>query len=175
MERHGFVRSELELKTLILFALRCAACPVAFDNLSDMVLRDDAIDYFEYINALNDLVRTEHIHRENKNDTELYFISKKGIKNLDICENNLAVSVREHTKKAVEFIMHKVRRKADIDAHLVEHKDGSLTVVCKLRDDSGELMSLELSVITREQGQSIINSFENRAENIYNVLLSAML
>ena len=71
--------------------------------------------------------------------------------------------------------MHKVRRKADIDAHLVEHKDGSLTVVCKLRDDSGELMSLELSVITREQGQSIINSFENRAENIYNVLLSAML
>ena len=37
MERHGFVRSELELKTLILFALRCAACPVAFDNLSDMI------------------------------------------------------------------------------------------------------------------------------------------
>ncbi|MBR5479239.1 MAG: DUF4364 family protein [Clostridia bacterium] len=175
MERHGFIRSELELKTLILFALRCAACPVAFDNLSDMVLRDEAIDYFEYINALNDLVKTEHIHRENKDGAELYFISKKGIKNLDICVNNLAVSVREHTKKAVEYIMHKERRKADIDAHMVEHEDGSLSVICKLRDDSGEIMSLELSVITYEQGQSIINSFENNAENIYNTILSAML
>jgi len=175
MERHGFIRSELELKTLILFALKCAACPVAFEHLSDMVLRDDAIDYFEYVNALGDLVKTEHIHRETKNDTELYFISKKGIKNLDVCIGNLPASVREHTRKAVEYIMHKVRRESHIDAAIIEREDGSLAVLCKLRDDKGELLTIELAVLTAEQGRSIIESFENKAESIYNTLLSTML
>ena len=175
MERHGFIRSELELKTLILFALRCAASPIAFENLSDMVLRDDAIDYFEYVNALGDLVKTEHVHRETKDDIELYFISKKGLKNLDVCIGNLPVSVREHTKKAVEYIMHKVRREAHIDTKMIEREDGSLAVSCKLRDDSMELLSLEISVLTAEQGRTLIESFESKAENIYNTLLSAML
>lgn len=175
MERHGFIRTELELKTLILFALKSAASPIAFEHLSDMVLRDEAIDYFEYVNALNDLVKTEHVYRETKNDTELYFISKKGVKNLDVCIGNLPVSVREHTKKAVEHIMHKVRREAHIDAKMIEREDGSLVVSCKLKDDSGELLSLELAVLTSEQGRTFIESFENKAESIYNTLLSAML
>ena len=175
MERHGFIRSELELKTLVLFALKCAASPIAFEHLSDMVLRDEAIDYFEYVNALGDLVKTEHIYRDNKNDTELYFISKKGLKNLDVCIGNLPVSVREHTKKAVEHIMHKVRCQADISAKMIEREDGTLAVSCKLKDDSGEILSLEIAVVTAEQGRAFIESFENNAENIYNTLLSAML
>ncbi len=175
MERHGFIRSELELKTLILFALKCAATPVAFDHLSDMVLRDEAIDYFEYVNAINDLVKTEHIYREAKPDAELYFISKKGLKNLESYEGNLPASVREHTKKAVKTILRKVRRQADVSAQIVERDNGTFSVLCKLRDDSGELLSMELTAITDEQAQAISNGFKDKAEKIYNVLLSEML
>ena len=94
MERHGFIRSELELKTLILYVLRRAIKPVAFVHLTDMVLCDDAIDYFEFVECLNDLVRTEHVHREQHGDYEMYFISNKGRKNLEICLSSLPPSVR---------------------------------------------------------------------------------
>ncbi|MEG2858051.1 MAG: DUF4364 family protein, partial [Clostridia bacterium] len=83
MERHGFIRSELELKALILYVMTRVSVPVTFPQLSEMVLCDDAIDYFEYINCLNDLVRTEHVHREHLNDEETFFISRKGRVNLD--------------------------------------------------------------------------------------------
>ena len=34
MQRYGFIQDELELKTLILYVLHRAACPVPFDSLS---------------------------------------------------------------------------------------------------------------------------------------------
>lgn len=175
MQRHGFIRSELELKTLILYVLRRAAEPIAFHFLTDMVLCDDAIDYFEYIDCLNDLVRTGHIHREQHGDDEMHFISQKGRTNLDICVGNLPISVRDRADNAVDRIMRTLRRLGSVEANVVTRDNGELSVCCKLRDDTGEILSLELAVLTQEQARTLMRNFERNAESIYNVLLTAML
>ncbi len=175
MQRHGFIRTELELKTLILYVLRRAGEPVAFHDLTDMVLCDDAIDYFEYINCLNDLVRTEHVHREQHNDDEMHFISQKGRRNLNICVGSLPVSVRDRADNSVDRIMRTVRRRGSVEASTITRENGELCVRCKLRDDSGEILSLELAVLTQEQARTFTRNFERNAESIYNVLLAAML
>lgn len=175
MQRHGFIRSELELKTLILYVLRRAKKPIAFVHLTDMVLCDDAIDYFEFVECLNDLVRTEHVHREQIDDNEMYFISKKGRKNLDICLSALPPSVRDRADNAVDRIVRVLHRANLVKANLNERKDGTLSVACSLSDDSGEILSLELAVLTHEQGRTLVNNFEENAESIYNILLAAML
>lgn len=175
MQRHGFIRSELELKTLILYVLRRAAEPISFPFLTDMVLCDDAIDYFEFIDCLNDLVRTEHVYREQRGDDEMHFISQKGRDNLNICINNLPISVRDRADNAVDRIMRALHRRDSISSKLIKRENGELAVQCKLNDDKGEILSLELAVLTEAQAHTLIRNFKNNAESIYNVLLSAML
>lgn len=174
MQRYGFIRSELELKTLILYVLHRAAEPVSFHSLTDMVMCDDAIDYFEYVNCLNDLVRSEHVFREHVHEEEMHFISQKGCTNLGICIKNLPISVRNRVDTSIDQIMRKLRRHGAVDANMITRDNGELAVSCKLRDDSGEILSLELAVITQEQARTLIGNFERNAERIYNVLMTAM-
>ena len=57
----GFVQDPLEIKLLILYILARAEEPLDLPTLTDLTLCDEGVDYFQFIQALNDLCRTEHV------------------------------------------------------------------------------------------------------------------
>ena len=64
MERLGFIHSKLEIKILILFVLNRLPHPVLLSDLTEAVMCDDGIGYFDYIEALTELIKTQHISEE---------------------------------------------------------------------------------------------------------------
>lgn len=174
MQRYGFIQDELELKTLILYVLHRAACPVPFESLTEMALCDDAVDYFEYAASLQNLVDTGHIRLTQSEGMTLYEISAKGEQNLEICEKQLPPAARRRADAVVDRVAAQLRRERFVTAELLTGEDGKLKVNCRLRDDAGEILSMHIGVISRAQGEILAKNFRRRAEGIYNALLSEM-
>lgn len=174
MQRHGFIQDELERKTLILYVLNRAGCAVAFESLTEMALCDEGMDYFQYSNALTELVQTGHIVLEEDNILTTYRISPKGKQNLSICEKQLPPAVRGYADEAVDKVMAAIERSKSVTAELVSSDGGKLSVVCRLQDDVGEILSMRIGVVSRAQGEILAKNFRKRAEGIYNTLLTEM-
>lgn len=171
MQRYGFVRSELDIKTLILYILRRADMPITFETLTEMSMCDGALDYFELTGCLDSLFETGHVELSNG----FYQITKKGRGNLEICESSLATSVLRNADETVDKIAFRLRREQYIDTEINKNEKDEYLFSCRLRDDTGEILSLEMKVPNKEQAKKLETGFKENAENIYNILLSALL
>ena len=57
----GFIQDKLEIKFLILYIAARVTEPLTPEDMQDLTMCDDGIDYFDYAECLNDLVKTEHL------------------------------------------------------------------------------------------------------------------
>ena len=57
----GFIHDKLEIKFLILYIAARVIEPIPFDTVLDLTMCDDGVDYFDFSECLNDLVKTEHL------------------------------------------------------------------------------------------------------------------
>lgn len=174
MPGYGFVRSELEIKTLTLHVLDYVNVSVNFDELMRMVFVDDAINYFKFADYLNGMVETGHVEVCSDTGTERYTISKKGIRDLEHIRSSVPGSVLRKAEKAADAVREEVIRKSLVDVKVVE--DGDIyRAVCSLSDDSGEIFSFSMTAMSRESAKKLTANFYSHAERIYNEFLRSML
>jgi len=168
---HGFIQDRLEIKILILFVLRRLQEPVCLDVLTELSLCDDAISYFDYIDCVSELIRTEHIQVKDKK----YSITDKGIRNGEITENSLPFTVRMHIEKAAFAYRSKQDRNSMIQTAHTPTDDGNCTVTLSLSDGIGEIASLNLMAVNEHQALALESGFRKNAESIYNSLIGMIL
>ena len=171
MAGHGFINDKLEIKFLILYIVARVIEPIPFDTVLDLTLCDDAIDYFDFSECLNDLVKTEHLTLEN----DLYTITEKGLRNSRICESSLPYSVRLQCDKNLTACNRKLRRKNQVQASTTKRNNGTCTVNLSLDDDMGSLMDLRLMVVREDMGKLIEKRFQNNPEKLYSQILALLL
>ncbi len=174
MTRYGFVRSELEIKTLVLHVLDYAKIPVSFDNIMSMAFVDGAIDYFEFTNHLANMVETGHIEICSDTGNDMYSITAKGVRDLNSCRSSVPRAVLRKAEKATDKVVEEVVRKNLVNVKVSE-QDGRFFANCSLSDDAGEVFSFSMSAMSRESAKKLTANFYRNAERIYNQFLSSML
>ena len=87
----SFIHDKLEIKFLILYIAARVSEPIPIEGMQELTLCDSGIDYFSFSECLSDLVHTEHL---TLSDDGLYAITPKGLRNSEICESSLPLSVR---------------------------------------------------------------------------------
>jgi len=167
----GFIHEKIEIKMLILFILRRLPTPVSLDVLTGLAMCDDGISYFDYVECVADLVKTEHIRFED----DLYSLTLKGIHNGGITENNLPFSVRQEVETNVAIVRNSMGRNAMIKALHTANTDGSTTVELSLSDGVGDIVSISLYAANEKQAVALENGFRKNAEGIYNTLIEKIL
>lgn len=170
----GFVRSELEIKTLTLYVLNHINMPVSFDELIQMVFVDDAINYFNFADYLSGMVKTEHVALSTDTGMDKYTITKKGIRDLTAIKSSVPGSVLRKAEKACDKVREEISRKNLIKVEVVEDGE-AFRAVGSLSDDTGEVFSFSMTAASREGAKSITASFYKNAERIYNDFLRSVL
>ncbi|NLO48161.1 MAG: DUF4364 family protein [Clostridiales bacterium] len=171
MDRFGFIHEKLEIKILILFVLSRLPHPVGLSDLTDMVMCDDGITYFEFIQALSELLETEHVNEED----DLYTISLKGIKNGSITESSLPYSVRHKAERNIMRLSRILNRSAMIKTDSVPRKEGGYIVHLSLADGIGEMISLSVLAGNEGQAKDMEKHFYKNAEGLYNEIMRLLL
>lgn len=172
MVRHGFIRQPLDVKLLILYIMSRVAAPIGLDTLTDLALCDEGVDYFLFAQALEQLVESGHL---TKDDGGYYTITEKGRTNGGIMESSLPIVVRGRCDRSLARVNAALRRNAQITAQVTQDASERCQVELGLRDDLGPLFDLRLSVPSLAQGESIAQRFRERPEDTFNAILTCLL
>jgi len=167
----GFIRDKLEIKFLILYIAARVSEPLPMAGMQELTMCDDGIDYFDFSECLNDLVKTEHLRLT---DDECYCITPKGLRNSGICESSLPYSVRIRTDKNIAEYNKMLLRRNQVQSSVTPRENGSYTVELLLRDDVDSVMSLQLMVATEEMAKDLAERFKKNPEQLYTGILGAL-
>lgn len=171
MARYGFIHDKLEIKFLVLYIMVRAAAPLDFATLTDLTMCDDGVDYFDFAEAVSELVETEHLTL----DAGVYAITDKGRQNGEACESSLPYSVRRKCNANLARVNGILRRNAQVRAQTLPRPDGTLTVRLTLDDEGGNLMTIELLCVSQDQADRLAAGFQAKPERVYNEVLGALL
>ena len=172
MAGRGFIHDKLEIKFLILYIAARVIEPIPFDTVLDLTMCDDAIDYFDFSECLNDLVKTEHL---TLSEEGLYAITDKGLRNSQICESSLPYSVRLRCDKNIAIWNRKLRRKSQVRAAWDQRSNGTYTVRLNLDDDLGSVMDLRLMVVREDMAKVLAERFRKDPEKLYSRIMDLLL
>ncbi len=171
MSRTGFIQNELDLKLLVLYIMDRAVAPITFLQLLDLALCDAGVDYFSLTEAVDHLTQTEHL----KLDGELYSITEKGQRNIEICQSSLPYSVRLRCDENLVKLNDALMRQAQVQTGLQPNEDGTCTVRLYLADEAGPLMELKLISPSLAQGQTLTSKFQQAPEAIYHEIMALLI
>lgn len=160
----AFIQDKLEIKFLILYIAARLIEPADNAQLQDLTMCDDGIDYFDYAECLNDLVKTEHLQIT---DDGRYTITEKGLKNSRICESSLPYSVRQRSDKSIAAYNKEALRRQQVQSSVIRRENGTYTVALRLRDDVDSLMELELMVADKSGAEQLAERFRQEPEKVY--------
>ena len=161
MSRTGFIQNEMDLKLLVLYIMDRAVAPITFLQLLDLALTE----------AVNHLTETEHLSLNG----ELYSITEKGRRNIEICQSSLPYSVRLRCDENLVKLNDALMRQAQVQTGLQPNEDGTCTVRLYLADEAGPLMELKLISPSLAQGQTLTSKFQQSPEAIYHEIMALLV
>lgn len=167
----AFIHDKLEIKFLILYIAARVSEPIPIAGMQELTMCDSGIDYFSFSECLNDLVCTEHL---TLSEDGLYAITPKGLRNSEICESSLPLSVRLLTDHNVEAYNQMLLRKAQVRSRVIPRENGTFTVELFFSDDVDQLMHLELMAATEELARDLSERFQKNPEQVYTKLMDAL-
>lgn len=163
MDNLGFIRDKLDIKILTLYILNRLPCPVDTDTLTELVLCDNGVNYFEFIEALSELMKTGHALAVDGK----YAITPKGIRNSEEMESSLPYTVRLKAAEGAVRAARVLSRSAMVKTGHSLREDGSCTVSLSLSDGLGSILKLELLAGSEDQAKAMEKRFSKNAEGLY--------
>ncbi|MBQ9980264.1 MAG: DUF4364 family protein [Oscillospiraceae bacterium] len=170
MQRLGYVRSNLDIKILILYFLSKMREPATRAHLNELAYIDGAIDYFVFMDCLANLEETGHIEETSDG----YILTGIGVRNCELCQTSLSYTVRQKAEKMAEEFTASVRRGRKISTSVTTLPGGDTITVLKLHDNGAPIMSLEINAQSREFAKNLEDGFKNKAEMLYGKIIEML-
>lgn len=172
MQRLGFIHDMMDVKVLILFVAARVGYPMTCQEVYELCYQDDCLSYFDVCTALPEMVQSGHLKLLPE---ERYEITEKGRQDGASLEDSIAYTVKQRAENAVARFNRQLRRSSFVKTQIIPREDGDFSVMMALDDEKGNLMTLELLAPDRRQAVRLGELFEKKAEEIYNLTMTALL
>ena len=172
MKRLGFIHDMMDVKVLILFVTARSNYPMTCAEVYELCYQDDCLSYFDVCTAIPEMVASGHL-KEVEGDK--YQITEKGRHDGALTEDSIAFTVKQRAENAVATFNRQLRRSSFVKTRVVPGKNGEYSIILSLDDDTGSLMTLELSAPDQRQAVRLGRLFENKAEEVYSVVMMTLL
>lgn len=163
------------IQLIILYTLSRADSAVPYNELLNLVMNNCNINYTDFQVALDNLVKTEHIHAfiEGKHNQK-YEITSKGRSVGEFFKSNIPVYIREPIETSVKELFLTERRKNAVKGGIVPIHGNEYGAEMELYDDDRTcLMHLSLYAGTREEAEKLARRFREKPEEIYRKIIDA--
>ena len=171
----GGLTNDFEVKILICFLLKKIEQPLSFDQVNEILQKTGFVNYFEFVEAVSELQKTEHVLlTTDENGQEVFQLSEIGEAMAQTFHHTLPLTVREKTvESARELIqMQKQLEETEVRYHAVD--DGYILTM-KLKDIGSDLMDLSVFVPSEDECVEIRECIYADPLLLYKTLLAVMM
>ena len=161
--RPGSVTTPEEVHMLICYIFREAGQPVTLDQANEVLQRQSLVNYFEFAEAAERLIRMGHL-RPAENGR--YTLSPEGEKLADTFRQKLPAAVRERAQRALDDVLTLLRRQQENKVRVKKVGDG-YEITLTITDIGSDLMSLTLFLPTEKECEQVRRRFLNDPALLY--------
>ena len=162
-----------QAKVFILYIMNSIQEPQEFTTISDMVLQDEFINYFDFAAAFNDLLEKKQIEGLSGEDGKepLYRVTDEGRSILESYESDLSPEMRDkalrHAMRILLFKRDGVRQSSDLT-----EVPGGFCLHCVILDPERVLFETSVFVSDEQYARRLQENFNDHADIIYKGTMS---
>lgn len=164
-----------ENKLLLLYIFDKIKFPVSNNQITQIVLENNFINYFTLQQYLNELVSSNFLKYISESGNHRFLITEKGIKVLSLFKNRISNSKMEiidnYLKKEIDSIKKEVTVTAD---YTIEQNDNFIVNLKAVENDS-ILIDLKINVGSNKQARSLCEKWKNNCSDLYGKIIQILI
>lgn len=166
-------KEKKDVKTFILYLLMQIDRPIDLATLNDVVMQDDFVNQFEFMDALFELVASGGVTKTETEGKTEYSLSTKGRVTAEMLEGDLVGMIKERSVRSAMRLLSFERRGSRAQSKVTE-ENGKFILSCKVTDKDGESFSLSVSLDSRRRADAMKQSFDEKPEFVYRAVLGVL-
>lgn len=174
MPELGGLREMADVKALILYLLKEAGCDLKEGQLTDVMMADGLVEYFDYAQAVEDLLMNGMIDIASLDEAGSYHITKQGLAVVAEYEARLPHNVKSKTLTALEETLRRKQEDDQIYAE-IEPSDSGFTVTCTIREGGEVMLSYQVLVPDRKDAYYVAERFRENPSGYYQKMMELIL
>ena len=163
-----------ESKVLILYILKNINKAITNNALYKLILSVIDMNYFYYQQFLLDLVKNDFILTYEQEEQNLYLITDKGIKTLELTEDILPGILKLQVDTNLKHALENVNEEESIVAEYTPINENYYNVTCKIMENNECLFEVKTFAGSREQAKQIVGNWKKHAGTMYPKLLEIL-
>ena len=163
-----------ESKVLILYILNNIKKSITNNALYKIVLSVIDMNYFYFQQFLLDLVKSDFVLNYDKEDQQMYLITEKGLKTLELTEDILPGIIKLQVDTNLKYALEDVNEENSIVAEYTPVNENYYNVTCKIMENNDCLFEVKTFAGSREQAKQIVENWKKHANTIYPSLLNIL-
>ena len=158
-----------ENKVLILYILNKIDKPVSNDELLQLVLSIEDMNYFYFQQFLLDLLENKYIeiYKENNFSEQIYRLTNAGREALELTKDLIPGIVKLKIDSTIKGEFQDIEEEISIVSEFTPEDDGGFIVTCKIIEHNKTIFEVSTSAVSREQAKQISENWKENAVDIY--------
>lgn len=184
------LKEKNDIKIFILYLLKNLNYPLDFNTISDIVVQDEFVSYFDFAECFAELLDTETIEMlrisdgivepgigENgrpENKSEYFKITEKGIVVVEQLQSNLLGIIKEKSLKSAMRLLSFKQRGADLKCTHTLREDGKYDLHCEVIENFEPVLQINLVVENEDLLHKMVENFNEHPEVAYRGVLAVL-
>lgn len=174
MPELGGLHEIADVKALVLYLLKEANCILKEGQLTDVMMADGLVEYFDCTQAIEDLLMAGMIDIASLEETGSYRITKRGLEVVEEYQQRLPHNVKSKTLEALESNLRRKQEDDEIFAEIMP-SDSGFSVTCTVREGGETMLSYTVLVPERKDAYYVAERFRENPSGYYQKILEVVL
>ncbi|MPW24694.1 DUF4364 family protein [Alkalibaculum sp. M08DMB] len=165
----------LENKLIILYALNHFKTPLTKDQITQIILENIQISYFD-IQFLVDSLKSDKFVVEFSDTGGLYYsISETGKSTLHLFESRVPSYIKEIIGMFISQNKDKLLKQVKYQSTYKKQGDGVFIVNLKLFENDISLIDLNINVVSIKQAEFMCSNWDNNGDKLYTEIINTLI
>ena len=158
-----------ENKVLILYILNKIDKPVNNDELLQLVLSAQDMNYFYFQQFLLDLLENKYIEVYDKDNfsEQVYRLTDAGKEALELTKDLIPGIIKLRIDSSIKGELQEIKEEVSIVSEFTPENDGGFIVTCKVVEHNKTVFEVSIFAASREQAKIISDNWKENAVDIY--------
>ncbi len=168
------VRRPTTIKLVILYILNKYRDAIPERALSNMMVDDINVNYFDYRQALSGLEEVEYVHTYTNQDVEYHALTEEGNAVITEMHKKIAYQLRQEISNLVIREKIKIIQGKEFECDIVPISDVCFGVSAMYREADQELLSISFKAGDRKAAEAMVQTIRANKDAFYMQLNSAI-
>ncbi len=170
----GSPSTDVEIKMLLCYLLSHIEEPIGFTQLHEALSEHSLVNYFELVQALDDLCQLGQLSVTEEQGVQLYRITPLGREIGIEFKRTLPLSIREKALDATRRAIERHRRLTEVNIKETPCPGGGFQLELSIPDKDGELIGLRVFAPTRQECELMKKRFLNAPLTVYKGVMALL-